>query len=84
VVDVDDDDLDKVRPLFRRGVTPYPALMKSEYIQPGRRWIPLTGPYAGQYGAEACATKDFSWIGLLFPGEDMYHAFPIEELKEGD
>lgn len=61
-----DDQVDKVRALYPRSMMPDPALLKLEHTQPGRRWIPLNGPHAGQLGAEHCATKDFSWVGLKF------------------
>lgn len=81
---MDDERIDTVRALYPRAMTPDPALLKPEHTQPGRRWIPLTGPYAGQCGAEHCATRDFSFVGLMFPGEDRYHVFAMEELKPAD
>jgi hypothetical protein len=35
-------------------------------------------------GAEHCANEDLSWIGLKFPGEDEYHAFPKDDLQPAD
>lgn len=32
-------------------------------------------------GAEHCATDDFQWVGLMFPGEAEYHASRRDDLK---
>lgn len=81
---MDDEKIYRMRALYPRAMAPDPALMKTEYTLPGRQWILPTGQHAGQYGAEHCATRGFSWVGLMFPREDEYHAFPIDELKPSD
>ena len=34
--------------------------MSPAHAQPGRRWLPKTGEFAGQYGTECCASDDFA------------------------
>lgn len=78
------DDVDKLRAIYPRAQKPDPALMSPKYTQPGRKWIPRKGPYMGKLGAEHCATKDFRWVGLMFPGESEYHAFRLKDLDPAD
>jgi len=78
------DDVDKLRAIYPRGQKPDPALMSVKNTRPGRKWIPRKGPYMGKLGAEHCATKDFTWVGLMFPGENEYHAFRLEDLDAAD
>jgi hypothetical protein len=81
---MDQDKIDKLRALYPRGQEPDPALMKTAGARPNRRWIPLHGPYKGRIGAEHCATENFEWIGLVFPGEEQFHAFRFGDLKPAD
>ena len=78
------DDVDKLRAIYPRAQKPDPALMSPKYTQPGRKWIPRKGPYMDKLGAEHCATKDFRWVGLMFPGESEYHAFRLKDLDPAD
>lgn len=78
------DDVDKLRAIYPRGQDPDPALMNPKYAQPGRKWIPRKGPYMGKLGSEHCATEDFAWVGLTFPGESEYHAFRIGDIDAAD
>jgi hypothetical protein len=69
---------------YTYGERPDPSLMSPRYTQPGRKWIPLHGPYKGKLGAEHCATHDFEWLGLMFPGESEYQVFNLEDLQPAD
>jgi hypothetical protein len=66
------------------GWRPNPEQMSPRYTQPGRKWIPLHGPYKGELGAEYCATSDFEWLGLSFTGERGYHIFNLDDLQPAD
>jgi hypothetical protein len=77
---VDEQKVDKIRAIYPRGQRPDPALMSPRFARPDKNWIPLHGPYKGQVGAEHCATEDFEWVGLVFPGETGYHAFRADDL----
>ena len=69
---------------YTRSPMPDPAQMSPRYTQPGRMWLPLHGPYKGLLGAEYCATHDFQWLGLLFPGETEPRVFSLDDLEAAD
>jgi hypothetical protein len=58
--------------------------LSPKHTQFGRKWIPLHGPYIGRRGEECCATSDFEWVGLAFPGERGYHVFNFDDLGAAD
>jgi hypothetical protein len=60
---------------------PDASAMSARYTQPGRKWVPRSGAFAGRLGAEVCATRDFKWVGLTFPGESHYRTFHYDELE---
>jgi len=63
---------------------PSPAQMSREYAQPGRQWIPFNGPYKDKLGTEHCASSDFEWVGLMFPGETEPRVFSLDDLQAAD
>jgi hypothetical protein len=60
---------------------PLPELMSPRFTQPGRKWKPRFGVFAGRLGSEVCATRDFKWVGLTFQGESDYRTFRRDELE---
>ena len=60
---------------------PSPELMSPRFSQPGRKWKPRFGEFAGRLGSEVCATRDFNWVGLTFQGESDYRTFRRDELE---
>jgi hypothetical protein len=60
---------------------PDAAQLSSSFIEPGRKWLLLTGDFAGQVGTEVCATRDFAWVGLAFHDKPQVHTFSIRNLQ---
>jgi hypothetical protein len=76
--------IDEKKDRVTHGKRAHPSQMSLKYTQPGRKWIPKHGPYMRKLGAEHCATSDFEWIGLAFPGEHGYHVFNLDDLQPSD
>ena len=74
----------KERLIYTRSHLPDPALMSPKYTQPGRAWIPLHGRYKGHLGGEHCATSNFEWLGLVFPGETEPRIFNLDDSQAAD
>jgi len=74
----------KNRVTYTRSERPSPARMSREFTQQGRQWIPLNGPYKDRLGTEHCATSDFEWVGLMFPGETEPRVFNLDDLQATD
>lgn len=62
-------------------VPPCPDLLSPKFTQPGRKWRPRFGEFAGRLGSEVAATRDLQWIGLTFSGENDYRTFRRDELE---
>jgi hypothetical protein len=74
----------KDRIIYTRSQMPDPSQMSPSYTQLGRQSIPLNGPYKDKLGAEHCATHNFEWVGLVFPGENEPHVFNLDDLQPAD
>ncbi len=55
--------------------------LSPSFIEPGRKWLPLMGDFAGRVGTEVSATRDFAWVALSFEGNAQSHTFYIRSLQ---